>query len=254
MFTAVHDGHLTLSSNFRVSDVPVYEALLVPQSWTLGLELTFYLLAPLIVVRPGLLYAAMALSVATRIGLLRAGLGTSDPWTYRFFPSELCLFLAGALVHQKLLGPYRRWFAAYAVPAGLVATLCLLGSIVGFQQIPLGDGLKTKALFVVFLLALPLLFLLQSRSKWDRRIGELSYPLYISHVLAYAVAGWLLARWRVESSIATTSISLACAFALAWALSWAVGAPVERLRALVRARSAPDARVADVHRRGIDPT
>jgi hypothetical protein len=41
MFTSVKGGHLIWSGNFMDSDVPVWHGLLIPQAWTLGVELMF---------------------------------------------------------------------------------------------------------------------------------------------------------------------------------------------------------------------
>ena len=45
MFTGVRDGEFQFVTDFKESDVNVWEGLLVPQAWTLGLELSFYLIA-----------------------------------------------------------------------------------------------------------------------------------------------------------------------------------------------------------------
>lgn len=89
------------------SEVILYPALLVPQAWTLGVELAFYIVAPFVLVRRKALLLLLALSISVRIYLLYVGLGKSDPWTYRFFPAELALFLLGALAHQVLLPFYK---------------------------------------------------------------------------------------------------------------------------------------------------
>ena len=47
----------------------------------------------------GLLVAALAL----RVVLLKMVVGWSDPWSYRFFPTELALFLLGSASWHWLL-------------------------------------------------------------------------------------------------------------------------------------------------------
>jgi hypothetical protein len=39
----------------------------------------------------------LAASLALRGVLIATGIGLGDPWTYRFFPTELALFLLGSL-------------------------------------------------------------------------------------------------------------------------------------------------------------
>ena len=108
MFSAVKQKELVFSSDFFKSEVVLYPGLLVPQAWTLGVELAFYLIAPFVLARRRVLLLLLALSIALRAYLFYIGLGKSDPWTYRFFPAELALFLLGALAHQVLLPLYRK--------------------------------------------------------------------------------------------------------------------------------------------------
>lgn len=49
MFLAIKDGNLVFGENFQNSEIFLPGALLVPQAWTLGVELTFYLIAPFVV-------------------------------------------------------------------------------------------------------------------------------------------------------------------------------------------------------------
>ena len=97
MFAAVVDGRLVPTGNFMESSPLLYQGLLVPQAWTLGVELTFYLIAPFVLPRRRLVYVLFAASLALRVAFILRGFGRFDPWSYRFFPTELALFLAGAL-------------------------------------------------------------------------------------------------------------------------------------------------------------
>ena len=48
MFLGVRDGHVMFVKNFLESSPVVFRYLLIPQAWTLGIEISFYLLAPLL--------------------------------------------------------------------------------------------------------------------------------------------------------------------------------------------------------------
>ncbi|WZB73776.1 acyltransferase family protein [Achromobacter insuavis] len=95
MFFGIDQGALAFTGSFARSDVPLYQGLLVPQAWTLGVEMSFYLIAPYVLHSPRRLLVLLAASLALRAVLITSGIGLSDPWTYRFFPTELALFLAG---------------------------------------------------------------------------------------------------------------------------------------------------------------
>lgn len=61
-------GNLFFTENFREVATPAYRCLLVPQAWTLGLELTFYLLVPFLVKRPTkFLIILVSISIIFRI-------------------------------------------------------------------------------------------------------------------------------------------------------------------------------------------
>ena len=94
------DSSRAVAFSPRMSDSisPMAGLLVVPQAWSLSLELFFYLIAPFIVRRSKLFIGGLLLtSCLTRI-LLAWTLGFSDdPWATRFFPSEFAFFLLGML-------------------------------------------------------------------------------------------------------------------------------------------------------------
>ena len=51
----------------------------MPQAWTLGVEITFYLVAPFVLRSPRRLLALLAASLALRAVLIATGIGLSDP-------------------------------------------------------------------------------------------------------------------------------------------------------------------------------
>ncbi len=93
-------GALTFWPDFHTAPEPIIPLLVIPQGWTLGLEFSFYLIAPFIVRRSAAaIVSVLAASLALRLLLQLAGY-SGDPWSYRFFPSELAVFLLGALGYR----------------------------------------------------------------------------------------------------------------------------------------------------------
>lgn len=236
MFTAIKGGAFVFSTNFWNSEVLIYKAFLVPQAWTLGVELTFYLLAPFVVVSKPKLFVALALSLLIRLALLRSGLGWNDPWNYRFFPSELCLFLTGALSQQYLLPIWKGLPADALRQSAPVVVLAFIVLCMSFAWLPLSYNLKNLALFGLFALIIPATFLFQASTRWDRAIGELSYPIYICHMLVLVLVERLLANWAISNKVLETVLTLIGSIAFAALLNKIVAAPLERLRNIVRAR------------------
>jgi len=80
-------GHLGLSSSSTPSAVSVMNLAAVPQAWTLGIELMFYLIAPFVVRRSlPVVVGLLVVSIALRIGTERMGMAN---WPFdRSFSSE----------------------------------------------------------------------------------------------------------------------------------------------------------------------
>jgi len=170
--------------------------ILIRQNWTLGLELTFYLIAPLIVKRWG-----VALSLFLLCVFLFSGskyLGLSDYWRYHFFPITLLFFLIGVTSYH---------FGQFAESSSRYSVYRLFGAYLGYPltiSIILFPELATefipeqhigKILFVLFFLFLPTWFRDLGQNKVDRFVGETSYPLYLVHTSIYI----LMVAWNRES-------------------------------------------------------
>ncbi|HCK23430.1 MAG TPA: acyltransferase [Bacteroides graminisolvens] len=204
----ISTGHLFFTENFQNHSPALHQFLLIPQAWTIGVELTFYLLAPFIVRRKLFLVGIlMLLSLALRLILYRSGLN-HDPWTYRFFPTELVFFLMGNVsyrIYQKLKNIQIKPLLTKGILLGLLSCTLLYDRV---------DGpFKMYVYFLLSILALPFIFRLTKNWKWDAHIGELSYPIYICHIfvlfcitrfhipLIHGNLGFTLTLWTIVLSI-----------------------------------------------------
>lgn len=237
MFTGVRDGTLQIVSDYSESEVIVWHGLLIPPAWTLGVELSFYLVAPFVLFRPKLMILLLISSLILRLLLIVFGPGLDDPWIYRFFPTELALFLAGALSHQF----WKQWLDKMGhltkrnaiIVTGLVFTTCIVFSFLPYRNT------SWVLLLIAVTAALPFLFQFQRQFRWDRWIGELSYPVYITHwsILyplsflwdrALGVAGYKGLDETLVLIVLTVSVSIF--------LNYHVANRIERLRTRVKTR------------------
>lgn len=203
---------LQLTGDFARDVSPLWRYLLLPQCWSVGVELTFYAMVPLLNrLRSRWLILIAALSIASRLyAYWRLGLN-HDPWTYRFFPFELGLFLFGMLGYRLYVksAPYhppQRFrcvsLRSYLVAAGLLmlTLYVLVGTVWNIGDVTTQD-LGPLASFPLWIVIIPVLFFVFGNQKLDRMIGELSYPIYLVHFVVVAVAsiplGHLnLMRWN----------------------------------------------------------
>lgn len=208
MFLSQDPGtSLQFTSDFWKSGQPLFRFLWIPQAWSVGVELTFYLFAPIL---------CRKLNLRTLIGILVASIVlrflayglfdlSHDPWTYRFFPFELTYFIVGILACRLLFGKesffaklesfiskiqvcFGMWFyPLLALFIGLSLWIhARLGASVTIyaKRIPggLGSEIGYMLVMVGWIVIIPILFTITRQLKLDRWIGELSYPVYLLHL------------------------------------------------------------------------
>jgi len=153
---------------------------LIPPAWSLGAELQFYLLAPLMLIWPRLGLALAALSAAVHAGALLGRLNT-DWYGYRLLPGVLWVFGVGMLMfHWRRSRPRLALVLAGASPV-LALVVCAwlrsrgLHSAPYHQEVLLGWGLGIPLLYWVTRAP--------GASRWDAVAGDLSYGVFLNHFL-----------------------------------------------------------------------
>lgn len=148
----------------------------IRQAWSVGAEIWFYVLAPFLLRRHWTLQLSVAVaSIAISITMSSMGL-----MTYYFFPANLWLFLTGSLLFVayptiKKLGRRLAWPAL----GGIVLIFAFGGLVQNYAV--------HWVLLLLVIASVPLLFAQFSSSTLDNAIGELSYPVYLLHLLLIAV-------------------------------------------------------------------
>ncbi len=182
-------GELAFAEHLAQAPLPAYEFMFTPQAWSLGTELTFYVVAPFIVRRRWPVIAGVAAGSVLLRALLYQRLGLfDDPWNLRFFPVELGMFLAGVLAYKYYEAHAAAFREARFGRWPRLATATVIAAVVGFQFVPsVGEWLhfdvRTWLFYGLVAVSIPFVFECTRRSAIDRWIGELSYPVYLSHLL-----------------------------------------------------------------------
>jgi peptidoglycan/LPS O-acetylase OafA/YrhL len=229
-------GALVFWPDFHTAPEPIVPLLVIPQGWTLGLEFSFYLIAPFLVRRSSVvIVTVLAASVVLRLSLQLAGYA-GDPWSYRFFPSELAVFLLGALGYRVYTVARMERSDIRERPPGLLhsrpvqmfflAVVCV-GAALLINRWHGMSRVASVAFFMLAVLAIPFLFRASKSWGFDRLLGELSYPIYICHILVI----WCLDRMLAWGPGYVRGFTiLAAVIALSSALYWLIDRPIDAWR------------------------
>jgi peptidoglycan/LPS O-acetylase OafA/YrhL len=185
---------------YPVADLLPFPNPLAP-AWTLGAEMTFYVVAPVLLCRTRVLLIVFAASFGLHLGLLLFA-DFNGIWQYVFLPSTLWLFLLGSLswyAGQKIR--YPRTLAAISLPLAILFTIQS-----NFD--PWDNPWFLAAAFCVAG-ALPGIFAMTRNIRWMNMLGNLSYPVYLLHmsvlyILFLQPQPWALSIGKAIIAIGTT--------------------------------------------------
>ena len=238
---------IEFTSNFRNSTPQLHEFLLLPQAWSLPLELTFYFIIIFIISKQRLLIILFIISILSRF-LTYKQFGDIDPWTYRFFPNELALFIIG-IFSCKIMQNYNLVISTknrklIKLLTSYTLVICIFYVYqhslhffpVAIQESKLIKSARPLLLIFLFFIFVPLIFQLSKWSKVDKFLGDLSFPIYLLHlgfiqvlqglqhkteigywtvsavtlllsILIYPLLNWIESKLRVSFSHIAISIS-----------------------------------------------
>ena len=185
------DGGIYFSNVANSS--PLYNPFL-GQAWSIATELTFYLTVPfLLKLDTKKLTLIMLGSLWFRFQFLVNYQSLNQDGWYSLFPGELCFFLMGSLAcrfyQNKSYEKFLRYFEKFSLNNLYVAIIAVL--FIGLiQPITVFSINNLEAVFfipiyfpIIFALFIPFLFYISKNNKFDRYIGNLSYGVYVWHIL-----------------------------------------------------------------------
>ena len=183
MFFDTSNGGIQFTSSVVAGD-RMRDLLWIAPAWSLGIEITFYILAPILCRRSSKFLITVIIGlVAARILFIQSSLNfTESPFDSRFFPFELPYFLFGIMLYRikQDATPLFTVPLKYMYP-GLVLIFLI------FEPIRGGLGLSRAMTMLILVALATFVILFGQHSEFDRKFGELSYPIYISHVFVAQV-------------------------------------------------------------------
>ena len=194
----------------------------IGQAWSIGVEIWFYLIAPFLIVLCTRWIVLIGLtSVALKSVMVYFGL-----LTYFFFPPQICFFIAGALLYRayaaNLSGKLGR-----RIEYGVLTMVVTL--IVFFDRLP--QPAANYVIYATLIPSIPILFDLTRKSRFDIALGNLSYPIYIIHMLMISMALAILHQTNAQTNgSVVASIIIAAVVVASMALSLIVEKPVDEIR------------------------
>ncbi len=148
---------------------------LVPPAWSLGAEIQFYLLIPLLLLWR-LRAAAFAVG-ALVFGAAASGMLNTDTFGYRLLPGVLVFFLLGSALYDA-----RRHKGKLIVAGGIALAAASTVVLARHGHLHL---LYNKETLLGLGIGLPLLYMLGRlpQHPLDNRLGDLSYGVFLNHFL-----------------------------------------------------------------------
>lgn len=193
-----------------------YQYLVAPQTWSLGVVVVFYAMAPALA-RLRLRYLLLVLMAFCVVQIrYYAVAGPTLQWSQLLSPYFACYFVTGMAAHRiwPLMEPFTNRATRF------VLALLPFAIALFWQALPMGT--RVWPYWVIFALGLPALFNATRNSETDNNLGAFVYPIFLCHILFT----WAMLPLGNFSGIAAFTLS----FALSWVLIHFVDRPIQALR------------------------
>ena len=215
-------AHLAAGNDAPAGMISGNQLTLMPQTWSLSIELVFYALVPLLARRRWWVLALLIVAgYALRYWLFHInGISRgSYAWSHAFLPAELHFFFIGMLGHRFY--QFALTGAAWPKPIGFAALGVYLVWFMIWKETTVGANELAHTLLLG--LMMPFVFAAFGDLKWDRAIGELSYAIFICHIAAFKLLTLYYGDARPPTIVAYAAVT-----ALSFLIYFAVERPAER--------------------------
>ena len=194
-------------------DAPVWAMafMFIGQYWTIGVELCFYAMAP--VVSKGLwriaaLFLLSASGYAERFWMwLGSTLHMPPAVIYLNAPKHLWIFMIGAALARAYVARQDGTLRAFGITVGACAAMFVFVAA-RHSTLFLNPAFPWWE-FVALTIAIPFLFALTGKNKYDSFAGDLSYPVYVNHFLIIQIVSSFMAPSGLVYALLSIAIAAA---------------------------------------------
>lgn len=201
----------------------------VPPSWSLALEMQFYLLAPLIIMSHRLIFLMGFASLSIYM-VANSGVINTDIYGYRLLPGTFFMFIIGGMLQK---------YDFYILKDGAVKTLWTLWGlfVASFllvyysDQVRVPFALETLSGLIIGMPAVALMKRLR-RQNWDNVLGNIAFPVFLIHFPIIWLLGYLLGPLGVNiRDLALYTVTVLISATILWVF---VDRPVSHYRRKIR--------------------
>lgn len=192
---------------------------IIGQAWSIGTEIWFYILVPFL----SKLKVKYLIVAAVSSFLLKMFFEIELNYeTYFFFPCQMYLFLIGMLAFYFNTGKKLNKNLA----------ILLLGLVLlSFFLYPMFSNLYFRSfLYIFFFFSIDFCFKLTKSNQIDRVIGNLSYPIYLVHMLVFSFLHNLLNYFQLKWSFVFSLSSIALSIIAALLIYYLIEVPFDKFR------------------------
>lgn len=227
------EGLLYLQSSVASPDTHLTNlgsAVWVIQAWSVSMEVLFYLCAPFLFRLKSMSLAGVIITSLALDIWMSSGLGLV---TYFFAPAQLYLFATGMMLYRAY--SFFKLADQFAVGYSYLTLRLGMGFLLAWGMPFLLPQLPQYIQLVGFAVIIPSLFALTKDSDWDRMLGNLSYPIYLSHMLVGVILNVVFKHLAITGNLATGLMLITCILA-AIILHRLVEIPIEGVRRAISLR------------------